>query len=218
MLLALDTATRMIGMALYDGQQIIAEFTWRTASRHTVELAPAIEDMMQRVGVTPPDLTAIAVTLGPGSYTGLRIGMGVAKGLALAANPPLPLIGIPTLDIVAAAQPHLANRLCVVAQAGRGRISAGFYTWEANRWQSTGQPTITNWETLLEQPDMPTQFGGEIDSKGRALLVAHPYVILAPSAHALRRAGFLAELGYRRFADGEVDEPAILAPIYLNEP
>jgi tRNA threonylcarbamoyladenosine biosynthesis protein TsaB len=215
MLLALDTATRQISMALYDGQQITAEFTWRTASRHTVELAPACENMMQRAGITPTELSAIAVALGPGSYTGLRIGMGIAKGLALAADPPLPLIGIPTLDIVAAAQPHLADRLCVVAQAGRGRISAGFYTWEANNWQSTDQPTIIDWETLLKSLDMHTQFGGEIDP---ALLADHPHVILAQPAHALRRAGFLAELAYRRFAGGEVDGAATLAPIYLKEP
>lgn len=218
MLLALDTATRLISMALYDGQQIVAEFTWRTASRHTVELAPACENMMQRVGVTPADLEAIAVALGPGSYTGLRIGMGVAKGLALATDPALPLIGIPTLDIVAAAQPHLADRLCVVAQAGRGRISAGFYTWEANNWQSTDQPAIIEWETLLKSLDNHTQFGGEIDPGSRALLADHPYVILAQPAHALRRAGFLAELAYRRFTRGEVDGAATLAPIYLKEP
>ncbi len=215
MLLALDTATRQISMALYDGQQIIAEFTWRTASRHTIELTPACDDMMQRAGVTPTDLSAIAVALGPGSYTGLRIGMGVAKGLALAADPPLPLIGIPTLDIVAAAQPHLVDRLCVVAQAGRGRISAGFYTWETDNWHSTDQPAIFGWETLLESLDESTQFSGEIDP---ALLADHPYVILAQPAHILRRAGFLAELAYRRFAKGEVDGAATLAPIYLKEP
>lgn len=218
MLLALDTATRLISMALHDGQQIISEFTWRTASRHTVELAPACENMMQRAGVTTAGLSAIAVALGPGSYTGLRIGMGVAKGLALATDPPLPLIGIPTLDIVAAAQPRLADRLCVVAQAGRGRISAGFYAWEPNNWQSTDQPTIIDWDTLLESLDIHTQFGGEIDPDSRALLAAHPYVILAQPAHGLRRAGFMAELAYRRFTSGEVDGAATLAPIYLNEP
>jgi len=146
MLLAIDTATRTVSLALSDGQNILAESTWQTANHHTVELTPALHELLERVGVSPHNLTALAVTRGPGSYTGLRIGMSLAKGLALAASPPLPIVSIPTLDVTAAAQPHRADRLCAVAQAGRKRVNAGYYRWDEDEgWQADGAPFITDW-------------------------------------------------------------------------
>ena len=83
MLLAIDTATRMPSLALYDGERVLAEETWRSANNHTVELAPALVRALERQRVSPSELRGIAVALGPGSFTGLLIGLGVAKGLAL---------------------------------------------------------------------------------------------------------------------------------------
>jgi tRNA threonylcarbamoyladenosine biosynthesis protein TsaB len=215
MLLAIDTATRMIGLALHDGVQLCAESTWRTANHHTVELTPALDRMLARVGVSTAALTALAVTLGPGSYTGLRIGMSLAKGLALAADPPLPIVGIPTLDVVAAAQPHHADRLCAVAQAGRGRINAGFYDWAGEAgWQSGELPVITTWGALAAQIAEPTQVAGEVDAQGREALAGNDAAIVANAALGLRRAGFLAELALRRLRAGESADPAAIAPVY----
>lgn len=217
MILALDTATSFVSLALHDGNAIIAEASWRSRDHHTVELAPALDDVFRRVGLTPADLKAVAVALGPGSFTGLRIGLALAKGLALAANPPLSLIGVPTLDIVAVAQPHLAPRLCAVAQAGRGRINAGFYLWAGSRWQAEGDVFLATWPELAERLDGPAQVGGEIDAAGREVLASMAgRIILSPVAHWLRRAGFLADLAWERLTAGKVDNPATLAPIYLN--
>ncbi|HOA23114.1 MAG TPA: tRNA (adenosine(37)-N6)-threonylcarbamoyltransferase complex dimerization subunit type 1 TsaB [Aggregatilineales bacterium] len=217
MILAIDTATRNVSLALHDGHEVIAEMTWRTANHHTVELTPALSDMLRYSGVTPADLTALAVTLGPGSYTGLRIGMSLAKGIALAASPPLPLVGIPTLDVVAAAQPHEAERLVAVAQAGRRRINAGLYEWGEAGWQSTGEPFITTWEKLLDRLETTTQVAGEIDAAGAELLAAVPNrVIVASPAQNVRRAGYLAELALRRLQAGAPADAAAIAPVYLS--
>jgi tRNA threonylcarbamoyladenosine biosynthesis protein TsaB len=217
MILAIDTATRFLSLALHDGQQLIAEATWRSADNHTVELTPAIDAMLRRAAVTPTDLAAIAVTRGPGSFTGLRIGMSVAKGLALAADPPLPLIGVPTLDVTAAGQPHIVDRLYAVSQAGRGRINACLYTWNEDSWRSAGEPFLTTWEDLGAYLDAPAQIGGEIGEAGRAALASlGERVILSSAAHAFRRAGFLAELAHARLAAGQTDDPATLAPAYLR--
>ncbi len=218
MILALDTATRVVSLAVHDGHEVIAESTWRTANHHTVELASAVEAILARAESPPRALRAIAVALGPGSYTGLRIGLSLAKGMSLAAVPPIPLIGIPTLDIAAAAQPHtFFDRLCVVAQAGRGRINAGFYEWLQDRWQPAGSPVTVGWPDLVSHLQMPTQVSGEISPAGReALAPLNQRVHLAPGAFALRRAGFLAELACQRLAAGQVDDPASLSPIYLH--
>src|SRR5258706_6025798 len=109
-LLAIDTATAVISMALHDGISLVAEVTWLAAGHHTQVLPPMLHAMLERAKVAPRQLIAIALALGPGSYTGLRIGMSFAKGIALACDPPIPLIGVPTLDILVAAQPHRADR------------------------------------------------------------------------------------------------------------
>lgn len=119
MILAIDTATRWLGLALHDGTAVLAEIGWRCLNNHTIELTPAIRDLLQRHQLSSADLGGIAVAIGPGSYTGLRVGLAVAKGLSLANQ--IPLIGVPTLDIVAAAFGPDTGELVVVAEAdGQG--------------------------------------------------------------------------------------------------
>lgn len=219
MLLAIDTATRAVSLALHDGERVLAESTWTTANHHTIELTPAVGELLRRSGVTPRDLTALAVASGPGSYTGLRIGLSLAKGLALGATPPLALVGVPTLDIVAAAQPPLAPQLCAVAQAGRGRLNAGFYRWEdaAASWRPSADPFITEWDALLAQIDAPTLLAGEIaaDARRRLAGAAAP-IHVSPPALCLRRAGMLAELALTRIQAGQPADARAAAPTYLS--
>ena len=82
MLLAVDTSTQTIGVALYDGVKILSEMVWISDQYHTVELAPTVESLMERSGVSLGVLKVVAVALGPGSFTGLRIGLAFAKGYA----------------------------------------------------------------------------------------------------------------------------------------
>jgi len=95
-LLAIDTSTRTVGIALYDGAQVLHETVWTSLDHHTVELAPAVAQALSKSGLTPESLEAIAVATGPGSFTGLRIGLAMTKGLSLAHK--IPIIGVPTLD------------------------------------------------------------------------------------------------------------------------
>src|SRR5919112_66275 len=115
MLLAVDTSTAQVGLAVYDGSQVISEYAWRSSQRHTVELAPAIFELLTRCGLTMDDIRALGVALGPGSFTSLRVGLSLVKGLALSRR--IPLIGIPTLDILAAAQASSKLPLIVAIQA-----------------------------------------------------------------------------------------------------
>ena len=147
MLLAIDTATPTLSLALFDGYQVHAESTWRTVNRHTVELAPAIQKMLTGLQLSPSDLTALAVSQGPGSFNGLRIGFSVAQGLALALN--IPLIAVPTLDITVAPQPSFKGNLLAVAQAGRGRIVACTYRWRTSAWVSMNDTRIDSWDHVL---------------------------------------------------------------------
>ena len=218
MILAIDTATRWLGMALHDGTAVLAEAGWRCLNNHTIELTPSLQGMMQRANVSAADLSGIAVAIGPGSYTGLRVGLAMAKGLALANQ--TPLFGISTLDIVAAAFGPFPGQLLVVAEAGRTRICVATYEWENGRgWQNDETPTIESWETLLPRLEGRVTFAGEITVQAtKQIRAADRTFQIAPPATAVRRAGYLAELGWRRLRAGEIDDAQTLAPIYLRDP
>ncbi len=218
MILAIDTATDWIGLALHDGASILAEFGWRSRRTQTVELAPAVAQLWSRTGVAATDLSAVAVAIGPGSYTGLRVGLALAKGLALAHN--LPLVGVPTLDIVAAAVCRLETDLVVVAQAGRTRVWAGQYQWVTKRgWERIGEPMLSTWEALAERLALPVAFAGEIDAAAAKLLRrANRAAIIAPPAESVRRAAMLATIGWQRWKRKQTDAADRLAPLYLREP
>lgn len=201
-------------MALHDGFQVLAEFSWISARHHSVEAPPLLSAMLERTGLRAADLRAIALPAGPGSYTGLRIGMSLAKGLALSTQPPLPLIAIPTLDITAAGQPPGDGLLCVVVEAGRGKVNAGLYRWEAG-WQAQDAPFNVRWVDLPHYLDGVVRLAGEIDVAGRAILAeAVPRVMIADAASNLRRAAVLAQLALAHLDSDFVDAGATLAPLY----
>jgi tRNA threonylcarbamoyladenosine biosynthesis protein TsaB len=215
MLLAIDTSTRMVGVAIYDGVGVLSESTWRSANYHTVELAPAVDRALGKIGLRVSRLEAVAVAIGPGSFTGLRIGLALAKGLALAHH--LPLMGVPSLDVLAEAQPRMGERMAAVLRAGRGRLAVGWYQVENDSWRSTGDAQVLTVQELSDRIHRPTYVCGELfEQEQRLLARKRVNVILASPAQSLRRAGYLAELGYRKWQSGQEDDPATLSPIYLH--
>jgi len=215
MLLAMDTSTTQMGLALYDGAQVFAEAIWTSRQYHTVELAPALSGLLARCGLTMESVSAVGVAIGPGSFTSLRVGLAFAKGLALARR--LPLIGIPTLDVVAAAQPLADMPLVATLQAGRGRLAVGWYEASENRWQSQGPARVETVESLAESIKNPTIVCGELNAEERQRLARKRVnVVLMSAANSVRRPAILAELAWARFQAGHVDDLAALAPIYLH--
>jgi tRNA threonylcarbamoyladenosine biosynthesis protein TsaB len=222
MLLAVDTSTAQIGLGLYDGVQVIAESTWYSQQHHSVELAPALADLMRRATCSMHDVEAVGVAIGPGSFTALRVGLAFVKGLALARK--LPLIGIPTLEIVAAGQPPAKVPLAAVLQAGRGRIAAQRFKYTETsllvmEWKSQGAAEITTADALADSIDKPTLVAGELTAAERQRLARKKVnVLLAAPPLCVRRPAVLAQLAWARWQAGRVDEAAALAPIYLQLP
>jgi tRNA threonylcarbamoyladenosine biosynthesis protein TsaB len=214
MLLAVDTSTAQVGLALYDGSQVVGEYAWRSSQRHTVELAPAIHELLARCGLTMDDVRALGVALGPGSFTSLRVGLSLVKGLALARQ--LPLVGIPTLDILAAAQPASRLPLLVAIQAGRGRLAAGWYKHSKSGWQAKGSAQVMSVKTLVEDVRSPAIVCAELAAQERQTLAGKPEIRLASPAQSIRRPAVLAERAWRHWQAGAVDDSATLAPIYLH--
>jgi tRNA threonylcarbamoyladenosine biosynthesis protein TsaB len=215
MLLAVDTSTAQVGLALYVDSQVIAEYTWRSRQRHTVELAPAIAELLARCSLTMDDVRCVGVALGPGSFTSLRVGLALAKGVALSKH--TPLIGIPTLDILANAQHISRLPLAVAIQAGRGRFALGWYKSSRNRWQAQGPARVATIEAMMDGIKSLSLVCGEFTSEDRQKLTeGNRNVRLVSPVHSVRRPAVLAELAWARWQAGDVDEEASLAPIYLH--
>ena len=213
MLLAVDTSTTQVGIALYDGAQVIAEYAWRSSRHHTVELAPAISDLLTRCGLTMDDVKALGIALGPGSFTSLRVGLALVKGLALSKD--IPLIGISTLDILAQAQPVSELPLGVAIQAGRSRFALGWYKSSKKGWQAEGQARIVTIDEINAEVKSPSILCGEFTTETRQAIKNENIQLVSP-AGSVRRPAVLAELAWARWQSDDVDDAASLAPIYLQ--
>lgn len=214
-LLAIDTSTPTMGLALYSGERVLLESLWSSTDFHTVELAPAIQGALERCQLAATDLSAVAIAIGPGSYTGLRIGLALAKGLAFTHD--LPLVAVPTLDILAAAQPVDDIPMAAVLQAGRGRLAVGWYAVADERWVAAGDPMLMTLDELSAAVKKPTLLCGELYEEERKVLGRKRVnARLASPAASLRRPAVLAELAWERWRAGDNDLAPGLAPRYLQ--
>lgn len=215
MLLAIDTSTRWIGLGVYDGSLMAGEMLWQTQNHHTVELAPAVEDLLKRCGVEKKSLKALAVALGPGSFTSLRIGLALVKGLSMGLS--LPVVGIPTLDILAANIPVQEIPLLAALQAGRGRFGVSRYNTRKSKWVSQDGANVMTLEDVIAAVTEPTVVCGEFSAADRqALKRGSEHIQLASPSQCIRRPAVLAEMAWARWQKGRTDDLAALKPIYLH--
>lgn len=214
MILAIDTATDFAGLALYDHNKLWAEEIWYAARNHTVEVLPRLARMLAKAQLSVEKLEGIAVAIGPGSYTGVRVGVSLAKGLALPHN--VSVVGVETLEITA--YPHRNDTLPIVAiaQAGRKRILVARYDPAVQN--QTQAPYITTFTALAPQLNEACLVTGELDSASVDYLRKHSPVqptLLGP-LHRVRRPGVLAELGYLKLSNAVQDDLDGLIPIYVK--
>ena len=216
MILAIDTATEYAGLALYRADGLVAEEYWFSGRNHTVQLMPRLARMLKTAQLNTTDLTGLAVALGPGSFTGLRIGLAVAKGLALPQK--LPVIGVPTLEITAKPLERSSLPVWAIARAGRGRILAACYARRTEGRQAVVAPYRTTIDDLCQRITRPALCTGELDAQAIEQLQRHSKAIITSAANRVRRAAHLAEIAAARLEAGEQDDPDALVPIYLSTP
>ena len=217
LLLSIDTSARVAGVALLAGEQVLAEETWRTNANHTTRLLPVIHHLLEGSGHRPHDLEAVAVAVGPGAFSGLRVGVATAKSLAWALG--IPCLGIGSLDAIAAAVP-VASRVLAVLDAGRGEWY--WATYQAGRSgrrcltaAQIGEPTA-----VLGAVTRSTVLAGDTTPEQRALIDTRFAKLIDygdPRLPATRPAA-LGQLAQARLAAGEQDDPASLQPVYIRRP
>ena len=215
MLLAIDTSTRFAGVALADADKVVACRAWHSRANHSAELMPAVAHILKDCDIAPGALTGIAVALGPGGFSSLRVGLSVAKGLA--ATGPTPLVGIGTLRLEA--MPYLGSGMpvCAMVEAGRGDVAAAVFGPGEGE---VSEERICPPQELLESFSGPALFCGEGAAVWASLIreqLGKQALVVAPPVQAVRLWA-LAALGWERVASGDFDDPAELQPNYLRMP
>ena len=224
-LLALETATDVCGVALWQGDRLTSEITLRRPRAHAERLVPMVEEALRQASLAVRDLKAVAVSMGPGSYTGLRIGVSTAKGLAAALD--VPLVGVPSLEALAAQVAPWADagdEVCAAFKARREEVYAarfrvidGAALEEVAPTSVLGLGEISAWLGDVREgrlwlvgegaPDVARAAGADVRAGAIRLL---PTDVAAPSA------AWVARLAQERIRRGEREDLAAFEPFYLK--
>jgi tRNA threonylcarbamoyladenosine biosynthesis protein TsaB len=165
-ILAIDTSNYTLGVALIDDNKVIGEYITNIKVNHSIRAMPAVQNLMKDCGITPKQLSKIVVAKGPGSYTGVRIGVTIAKTLAWSLN--IPLVGISSLEILAASTGRYFNGyVSPLFDARRGQVYTGLYQYKNNDL-ITVIPDLniltTDWVAGLKSLELPILFvGNDVD-------------------------------------------------------
>ena len=210
LLLALDTSTSTASVAVFDGQRVVSETTWLAGREHSTRLLVEVQVGLERIGRAASDVTGLVVARGPGSFTGVRVALSVAKGIAAGLG--IPLWGVSSLDVLALAAGSVDLPVRAVLEAGRGRYASGLY----ERGVAIEPPRLATLDELIQLIQDETLVIGELGPDARKRLEAESKARLADPAACLRRAGFLAELGWRMALRGEPGEPGLVDALYIS--
>ncbi|WP_312198120.1 tRNA (adenosine(37)-N6)-threonylcarbamoyltransferase complex dimerization subunit type 1 TsaB [Anaerospora hongkongensis] len=218
MLLTIETATLASGVALATADKLVAEIIVQTKKTHSERLMPHIEQLLELGQVAKEDITAIAVSIGPGSFTGLRIGLATAKALAYVWN--VPVIGVSTLAALAYACPAPNSLICPLLDAQKGNVYQAVYRWEKGILQEVIPPrVIAHQEAINELASQPLpviMLGEGAVLFQEAIVAAADPIELAPPHIILPRAGSVALLGHQLLRQGIRHDVMTLEPLYIR--
>lgn len=215
LLLAIDTSTETGAVALRNEHGLIGSLTVNVDLTHSEGLMPAIDALLRRAGLAIERVEAVACASGPGSFTGLRVGMAAAQGLAIARD--LPCAALPSLEVFAWSMPFASHRLCPLTPARKGWVYARFFEWRDGAPVSDEDELYLTIDDLIARIHEPTILFGPGASPYRDYLrnVLGDQFIEAPSFCDAPRADILSELALREIAQGRVLRPEELTPRYI---
>lgn len=214
--LAIETSTLAGGAALLDGDQLVGEYIVNARTTHSERLLSAIDRLLQDAGWTLGVLEGLAVAVGPGSFTGLRIGVSTVKGLAFSLK--IPVAAVSTLEALAWVLPFARDPVCPVLDARKGEVYTALFHWD-------GESLIRDWEDQALDPEElcrrlsgPVTFVGDGIARYGSLFKERlgPLATFAPPARRLPSAACVGQLGHARLLAGEVVDPVALTPRYLR--
>lgn len=217
-ILALDTATLVSSVAIAAQDQVYAELTLQTRLTHSEIIMPHIKQVLEMAKLEKTVIQAIAVSIGPGSFTGLRIGLATAKSMAYALG--IPIVGVPTLAALAYHYPVPGFYLAPLLDAQKGNVYIALYEWENGLLKEVQVPTVEAFDMVLERGksmDKPVVFLGEaavrhtekIKGAGKNILPAMPHMVMP-------RAANVAMLGLAMLQENKQDDVMQVEPLYIR--
>ena len=217
-ILGIESASLVASAAIVREGVLVAEYTVNFKKTHSQTLLPMIEEIVKMTEQELPEIDAIAISGGPGSFTGLRIGSATAKGLGLALEKPL--IHVPTLDAMAYNLAGCAHYICPIMDARRNQVYTGLYRYEEGFEIISGGEAVAMEELLerLKSLDGKVMFLGDGVPVHRALIEAElgEKALFAPAQNNRQRAASVAALGAEMYAAGKVETADEHVPVYLR--
>jgi len=219
-ILALDTSSIVATVAVMDEDKLIAEYTINHKRTHSQKIMPMIDTILKDCEIKLKDVDYVAVAEGPGSFTGLRIGVSTAKGLAHALN--IPAIGVSTLDALAFNIPFCNGLICPILDARRGQVYTAVYKWDQEILYKVEEPMAVTIEELIEKlgsrPEKVVFFGdGILNNIDRLREKLGERVVISPQSIRMPRAASIAQLALRKIQSKEIESFYKLAPQYLRK-
>jgi len=215
-ILAIETSTMLGGVAIADEKGLIAETRLNVKSTHSERLMATIDEQLKQAEMTLADIDAFAVASGPGSFTGLRIGLGTAKGLCFATGKPLVLV--PTLDAFARSFPFAEHPVCVMLDARRGELYAAVFRWD-NGFVKMLDAISAVPEDLFRDLDSPVILAGEgaLVYRDRLIALLGERALFAPLISMVPSPANVAMLGLEKAMRGEFTEASAAEPFYIRK-
>lgn len=214
-ILAIDTSTDHAGVALMRAGEVTYECSWQARGNHSRQLPSVLREMFRLQELSPPDVSAVVVASGPGSFSGVRVGISQAKGLALALE--LPLVGISTLDVIAFQTSAWSEDVWAITSAGRQHVNLARYGGRDEQWRRVSEYAVVTLAEAVELVRTGQLLAGDgAPAVAREAALQGHQLRLPPPPWRLRRTGFLAELGRRYLDAGGRDELDHLEPLYLR--
>jgi tRNA threonylcarbamoyladenosine biosynthesis protein TsaB len=213
--LAIETATQQLGVALSDGDRVVSSYALLAEHPHAVELPDAVTRVLKAARTTLTQVEAIAVDIGPGSFTGLRIGIAFVKAIAFAMKKTV--VGVPSLDVLAANLPFTSRLICPLLDAKQRNVYAALFRQDDGRLKRQTDYLLEPVDAVLSQIKAPAIFLGDGCARYRDQIVERLGADAAFAAQELwlPRAETLARLGVEHLRQGQRDDPAGLIPLYL---
>ena len=217
--LSIDSSSKVATCALLNNDEVLGEYVLNNKREHSVLLVPMIENLLKECNLTIDDIDGYVVSKGPGSFTGLRIGMATIKGLSFGSSKPY--ISISTLDALAYSLIDFDGIICPIMDALRENVYTGLYKNENGTLKNILEPTpmdIDKLLALLKGKNEKVIFTGDGLLKHKKYIKEHfENAQFAPNHLNIVRASSIGELGLNLLSEGKCDD-SNSAPIYLKQP
>lgn len=217
-LLAIETSSDQLGVAVVDQTRVLASYELLAERPHATELPQAVQRVLSTAGLSLDRLEGVAIDIGPGSFTGLRIGTAFVKALLFRTG--TPLIGVPSLDVLAANLSLAAQRICPIVDAKQRKIYTARYQVVDGQLKKLSDYHLWTIEeflaTLMDEEPVVLLGDGITPYRDRLVERLRDRAIFAPPECWWPKAATLGRLALERFRRGQRDDPSTLVPMYLH--